>query len=73
MEKREFDKVTTVQRSIIKKYRKTIWNNFVGAVQEYDLIKETMKAQGEKKKDRVITTFVPNNLKKQIEDSKTKK
>lgn len=40
---------------------------------EYDLIKETMKAQGEKKKDRVITTFVPNNLKKQIEDSKTKK
>ena len=40
---------------------------------EYDLIKETMKAQGEKKKDRVITTFVPSNLKKQIEDSKTKK
>lgn len=37
---------------------------------EYDLIKETMKAQGEKKKDRVITTFVPSNLKKQIEDSK---
>ena len=43
MEKRELDKVTTVQRSIIKKYRKSIWNNFVGAVQEYDLIKENDK------------------------------
>lgn len=29
-----------IERSIIKKYRKTIWNNFVGAVKEYELIKE---------------------------------
>lgn len=29
-----------IERSIIKKYRKAIWNNFVGAVKEYDLIKE---------------------------------
>ena len=37
---------------------------------EYDLIKETMKAQGEKKKDRVITTFVPNNLKSKLKTQK---
>ena len=29
-----------IERSIIKKYRKTIWNNFVGAVKEYELIQE---------------------------------
>ena len=29
-----------IERSIIKKYRKTIWNNFVGAVKEYELINE---------------------------------
>ena len=43
MEKRKLDKVCLVERSIIKKYRKTIWNNFIGAVQEYDLIKENDK------------------------------
>lgn len=29
-----------IERSIIKKYRKAIWNNFVGGVQEYELISE---------------------------------
>ena len=29
-----------IERSIIKKYRKAIWNSFVGAVKEYELIKE---------------------------------
>lgn len=38
--KRELDKRTEIERSIIKKYRKGIWNNFVGAVKEYDLIQE---------------------------------
>lgn len=38
--KRELDKKTIIERSIIKKYRKTIWNNFIGAVKEYELIKE---------------------------------
>lgn len=27
-----------IERSIIKKYRKTIWNNFVGAIKDYELI-----------------------------------
>ena len=40
MAKRELEKYQEVQRSIIKKYRKTIWTNFVGAIQEYELIKE---------------------------------
>ncbi len=40
MAKRELEKHIEVQRSIIKKYRKQIWNNFVAAVQEYELIKE---------------------------------
>lgn len=29
-----------IERSIIKKFRKPIWNNFVGAINEYELIKE---------------------------------
>lgn len=29
-----------IERSIIKKFRKSIWNCFVGAINEYDLIKE---------------------------------
>ncbi len=33
-------KAQLIERSIIKKYRKSIWNAFVGAVQEYELIKE---------------------------------
>ena len=38
--KRELEKHIEIERSIIKKYRKTIWNNFVGAVKEYQLIEE---------------------------------
>ena len=38
MAKRNFEKHVEVQRSIIKKYRKGIWNNFVAAIQEYELI-----------------------------------
>ena len=38
--KRQLEKHQEIERSIIKKYRKTIWNNFIGAIQEYDLIKE---------------------------------
>lgn len=38
LSKKELEKHEEVQRSIIKKFRKHIWNNFVGAVQEYDLI-----------------------------------
>ena len=40
---RELEKYVEVQRSIIKRYRKNIWNNFVGAVQEYELIKPNDK------------------------------
>ena len=36
---RNLKKSELVQRSIIKKFRKNIWSNFVGAVQEYELIK----------------------------------
>lgn len=39
MEKRTLTKQVEIERSIIKKFRKPIWNNFVGAVQEYKLIK----------------------------------
>lgn len=38
--KRELDEKTVIERSIIKKYRKTIWNKFVGAIKEYELISE---------------------------------
>lgn len=37
---RQLEKYQEIERSIIKKYRKTVWNGFVGAVQEYELIKE---------------------------------
>ena len=37
---RILEKHQEIERSIIKKYRKSIWNAFVGAVQEYELIKE---------------------------------
>ncbi len=43
MAKRELLKHEEVQRSIIKRYRKNIWKNFVAAVQEYELIKENDK------------------------------
>lgn len=35
---KETDKFTAVERSIQKKYRKTIWNPFVAAVKRYNLI-----------------------------------
>lgn len=35
---KQLEKHQEIERSIIKKYRKTIWNGFVGAVQEYELI-----------------------------------
>lgn len=33
------EKYKEIERSIIKRYRKAIWNNFVGGVKEYELIK----------------------------------
>ena len=33
------EKYQAVERSIITKYRKRIWNNFIGAIKEYELIK----------------------------------
>ncbi len=41
--KRELEKHILIERSIIKKYRKQIWNNFIKAVKEYELIKENDK------------------------------
>ena len=35
---RTLEKHTEIERSIIKKFRKPIWNNFIGAVKEYKLI-----------------------------------
>lgn len=43
MAKREFEKHIEIERSIIKKYRKKIWVNFIAAVQEYELIQENDK------------------------------
>ena len=43
MAERKLEKHIEVQRSIIKKYRKAIWNNFVSAIQEYELIKANDK------------------------------
>ena len=40
MAERKLERHIAIERSIIKKYRKTIWNNFVAAVQEYELIEE---------------------------------
>lgn len=40
MEKRKFEKHIEIERSIIKKYRKSIWSNFIAAVQKYELISE---------------------------------
>ncbi len=37
---RTLEKKTEIERSIIKKYRKGIWNRFIAAVKEYELIKE---------------------------------
>ena len=38
MEKRKLEKHIEIERSIIKKYRKSIWSNFIAAVQQYELI-----------------------------------
>lgn len=43
LEKRKFEKHIEIERSIIKKYRKTIWSNFIAAVQEYQLISKDDK------------------------------
>ncbi len=40
MAKRNLERHIAIERSVIKKYRKTIWNNFIAAVQEYSLINE---------------------------------
>ncbi len=40
MAERKLERHIAIERSIIKKYRKTIWNSFVAAVQEYELIAE---------------------------------
>lgn len=40
MAKKELLKHQEIERSIVKKYRKTIWKNFVAAVKEYELISE---------------------------------
>lgn len=37
------EKHIEIERSIIKKFRKSIWNNFIGAVKEYNLIEENDK------------------------------
>ncbi len=37
---RELDRATLAQRSLIKKYRKEIWNPFIAAVKRYRLIQE---------------------------------
>ena len=37
---RILEKFIEVDRSIIKTYRKSIWNNFIAAIQEYELINE---------------------------------
>ena len=37
------DDYKEIERSIITKYRKTIWSKFVKAVQDYELIKENDK------------------------------
>ncbi len=36
---RQLERYQEIERSIVKKYRKTIWNPFIAAVQEYELIK----------------------------------
>ena len=35
---RELEKYQLIERSIIKKYRKEIWNPFVEAVKKYELV-----------------------------------
>ena len=37
------DKTKEIERSIIKKYRKTIWTRFIKAIKDYELVKENDK------------------------------
>ncbi|MDO5479647.1 MAG: tRNA 2-thiocytidine biosynthesis protein TtcA, partial [Clostridia bacterium] len=37
---RELTKEQMVERSVVKKYRKSIWNPFIAAVKRYELIEE---------------------------------
>ena len=37
---KELERVKEIERSIVKKYHKEIWTNFVKAIKEYELIKE---------------------------------
>lgn len=39
----ERERLIEIERSIIKKYRKTIWRGFIKGIQKYDLIKENDK------------------------------
>ena len=39
-------KYQEIERSIIKKYRKTIWCQFTKAIREYNLIEENDKITG---------------------------
>ena len=41
--KRELEKYQLVERSITKKFRKEIWNNFIRAIKEYELIQKNDK------------------------------
>ena len=38
--KRELEPHQLIERSLIKKYRKSIWNPFIAAVKRYNLIEE---------------------------------
>lgn len=40
---RELDRCQMIERSLVKKYRRTIWNPFIEAIKRYDLIKENDK------------------------------
>ena len=40
---RQLTEYQLVERSIVKKYRKTIWNPFIEAVKKYELIKPNDK------------------------------
>ena len=52
--KRELKPHQLIERSLIKKYRKSIWNPFIAAVKRYNLIEENDKISVSK---TVIGTF----------------
>ena len=37
---RELEPYQMIERSIVKKYKKELWNPFIRAVKQYELIKE---------------------------------